>query len=165
MQFVVTSHQLNYIVVPVQITSTINKFHHKMREHFPNFFCNRANNGLFDYSMPNARFWNDTTYVGPPYAKLMQHAAVSPANNVRKCLGPKGIDLRVFFKPNDAEQGHQLLDDILTKLPLNEMGAAGEKKPATDADIYQWYTTRCEEFATMERWMNEQLSGITFPQK
>lgn len=163
MRFFVTqeSTPLNYIVVPSQIKCPVNLFHECVRENLPEFFCSRASNGLFSYEMPNRHFWKECehawSYVGPPYSKLLQYPSLSRAHVIRRCLGPKGIEVRVFFRQEDADEAHDLLNNIMNNLPLTEIGEPEKKEPAEDKHIYEWYKQQAKGFTQLERSINEAL--------
>lgn len=169
MRFFVTqeSTPLNYIVVPSQIHGPVNLFHACVQENLPEFCCSHANNGLFTYEMPNDHLWkkgeHSLHYVGLPYAKLLQYPCLSRAHVIRKCLGPKGLEVRVFFKEDDADEAHDLLNKIMNNLPLIEIGEPEKKEPARDKHIYEWYKQQAKGFEQLERSINEALKGITFP--
>lgn len=160
MRFLFIPHdRAQQIIVPTKIVETHKKFHDSVQDFADEFQRTTYNCFLFEYLWAPKR--EPTSHM---LIHFTQYPTMPQTSPPRRYLGPKGVEVRVYFTNDNEAEAKTLLERFLSELPIIERGDGGCEK-ATPGDIYKWYLRQCEEFEKLETQINQALESVTFKPK
>ena len=164
MRFVINSEDTptTHVRVPAQIMLSALRFHEKISIAFPDFNCMRYADGTFEYrysTKPGDRIKSIIS------AHITQPRVEERQKPLGKYLGPKGIEVSVYYTKDNETEAQTLLENIFKKLPISEMGEPNSDAATTFKSITTWYFHQCEKLSDLEAGINAALAGISFPKK
>lgn len=164
MRFVIKSADTptTHVRVPAQIMLSALRFHEEINMAFPDFSRTQYADGTFEYRYSTRPGDRIKSVI---YARITQPRVEERQKPLGKYLGPKGVEVSVYYTQDNEKEAQTLLENIFRKLPISEMGEPNSDAAATFNSITTWYFHQCEQLSDLEAGINTAFNGISFPKR